>query len=270
MSAQMAAPTGAPLDFSHTPRVPFTRLVEVEFRKSYDTRASFWFLVAMFAVVGIVQTFLLIAALVSPGEVYFGDFLGLAAYPIGFVLPLLAIMLVTTEWSQRTAMVTFALEPRRSRVLLAKLVVCLLLTVVTMVFATVLALASTIVLQLFQGDNTEWGFNGLSVPGFVVTTALAMMAGFAIATLLLNTPASIVLFIVYRLVVPGVLIVMGQLIDAFDSVREWIDFQSAQGPIYDWTLSGGDEWGHLIVSGILWLALPLGFGLWRVLRAEVK
>jgi len=32
----------------------------------------------------------------------------------------------------------------------------------------------------------------------------------------------------------------------------------------------GDEWGHLIVSGFLWLVLPLAIGLWRVLRAEVK
>ena len=34
---------------------------------------------------------------------------------MGFLLPVLGIMLVTSEWSQRTAMVTFALEPSRSR-----------------------------------------------------------------------------------------------------------------------------------------------------------
>jgi len=32
----------------------------------------------------------------------------------------------------------------------------------------------------------------------------------------------------------------------------------------------GDQWAHLVVSGILWLVLPLAVGLWRILRAEVK
>jgi hypothetical protein len=32
----------------------------------------------------------------------------------------------------------------------------------------------------------------------------------------------------------------------------------------------GTQWGHLVVSGIIWLVLPLGIGLWRILRAEVK
>ncbi len=36
------------------------------------------------------------------------------------LLPVLGIMLVTSEWGQRTAMVTFALEPRRRRVVWAK------------------------------------------------------------------------------------------------------------------------------------------------------
>ena len=54
-----------------------------------------------------------------------------------FLLPILAIMLVTSEWSQRTALVTFTLEPRRSRVVLAKLVVAQLFTVLTLVVAFV-------------------------------------------------------------------------------------------------------------------------------------
>ena len=52
--------------------------------------------------------------------------------------------------------------------------------------------------------------------------------------------------------------------------RPWLDFQAAQDDIYEWDLSGAEAWGHLIVSGAIWLALPLGLGLWRILRAEVK
>ena len=36
-------------------------------------------------------------------------------------MPVVGILLVTSEWTQRTAMISFTLVPHRSRVLLAKL-----------------------------------------------------------------------------------------------------------------------------------------------------
>ena len=59
------------------------------------------------------------------------------------------------------------------------------------------------------------------------------------------------------------------LIGWFDDLRPWIDFANAQVPLFDWSISGV-EWAHLLVSGLLWLGLPLGLGLVRILRAEVK
>ena len=47
------------------------------------------------------------------------------------------------------------------------------------------------------------------------------------------------------------------------------DFQSAQAELYDMPLTGS-QWGHLAVSGFLWLVIPLAIGLWRIMRAEVK
>ncbi len=32
----------------------------------------------------------------------------------------------------------------------------------------------------------------------------------------------------------------------------------------------GDDWSHLLVSGFIWLVVPLSLGLWRILRAELK
>jgi hypothetical protein len=47
--------------------------------------------------------------------------------PIGILLPILGILSVTSEWSQRTTLLTFALVPRRERVTAAKaLAACLL------------------------------------------------------------------------------------------------------------------------------------------------
>jgi hypothetical protein len=55
----------------------------------------------------------------------------------------------------------------------------------------------------------------------------------------------------------------------FNDLAPWLDFQSAQNELFDMPLTG-TQWGHLVVSGIIWLVLPLGIGLWRILRAEVK
>jgi ABC-2 type transport system permease protein len=55
----------------------------------------------------------------------------------------------------------------------------------------------------------------------------------------------------------------------FEGFAKWIDFQMAQNQLYEPPLSGS-EWGHLIVSGLIWLVLPLVLGIMRVLRAEVK
>jgi ABC-2 type transport system permease protein len=108
------------------------------------------------------------------------------------------------------------------------------------------------------------------VVGWLVTQTLTMLSGFALATLLLNTPAAIVLFVVYKYVLPGVFALAASLGGAIESVVRWVDFQGAQSDVYEWSMTGGDAWAHLVVSGLLWLALPLYLGLRRILRAEVK
>lgn len=258
------------LDVSSTAHVPYWRLVRVELRKSYDTRAGFWLLMSIAGIVGVVLAIATIITVVQAEVVRYGDFVAVAAYITGILLPILAIMLVTSEWSQRSAMVTFTLEPRRPHVVLAKLVVCVLLTLLTLAVALVLGVVCTGICELANPDLTTWELGLDELAGFVVTQVLAMLGGFALATLLLNTPAAIVLFFVYKYALPGVFAIGNSLIGWFEDVSVWLDFQDAQADIYEWNLSGTEEWSYLIVSGLIWLGLPLGLGLWRIIRAEVK
>ena len=96
-----------------------------------------------------------------------------------------------------------------------------------------------------------------------------MLGGFALACLLLNTPAAIVAFFAYRYVLPTLLAIGSALMVWFSHVAPWIDFQSASAELYDMPLTGS-QWGHLAVSGVIWLVVPLVIGLWRIRRAEVK
>ena len=67
----------------------------------------------------------------------FNDFAGGANIPMNILLPVLGIMSVTSEWSQRTAMVTFTLEPSRSRFLAAKFVGTLIVALAAVVVGLV-------------------------------------------------------------------------------------------------------------------------------------
>jgi len=270
VTAGTVAPSlGHTLDISSTRPVSFWRLVRVELRKSYDTRAGMWLLLTIGLLTLAVEGIVLAVTTVQDEAMNFGDFVGAAAFVTSVLLPVLGIMLVTSEWGQRTAMVTFALEPRRPRVILAKLVTGLVLTVATAAFAITIGLVCNLLYAAIQGQSPSWEFGFNFLVGFLITQSFAMLGGFALAALLLNTAAAIVVFFVYKWVLPGLFALGAALMGWFADLSPWIDFQAAQLPVQDLSVNG-DEWGHLIVSGFLWLVLPLAIGLWRVLRAEVK
>ena len=262
-----AVPMPATLDVTGTPEIPFRRLFQVELRKSVDTRAGAW-LVGITAVLALLADVIaLIVTVVQDEPMTFGDFVAVFAFVSSILLPVLGIMLVTSEWSQRTAMTTFTLEPRRMRIVSAKLVVGVALTAFVIAFALVVGLVCNLLYGAFQG-HIDWTFGFTGFLGFLITQTFAMLGGFALACLVLNTAAAIVVFFVYKWVLPG-LIALGALMDWFAHLAPWIDFQSAQNELYDMPLSSG-QWGHLVVSGFLWLVVPLAIGLWRIRRAEVK
>jgi ABC-2 type transport system permease protein len=256
-------------DVSGTPSIPFGRLFLVELRKTVDTRAGRWLVGVTVGAALLTDVIFLIVVTSKDIESSYGDFVAGAAFFTQVLLPVLGIMLVTSEWSQRTAMTTFALEPRRMRVVLAKLVSGVSLTAFVIAFALVVGLVCNLLFALFQGQSPDWTFGWTGFLGFITTQTFAMLGGFALACLLLNTPAAIVVFFVYKWVLPGLFALGAVLMAWFNSLVDWIDFQSAQNLLYDGGLSGS-EWAQLVVSGILWLVVPLAIGLWRIQRAEVK
>ncbi len=258
------------LDVSGTPGIPFSRLFRVELRKSADTRAGRWLIGVTIGLCLLAEViFLIVAATHDDAEASFGDFVAVSAFVSSVLLPVLGIMLVTSEWSQRTAMTTFALEPRRMRIVLAKMLAGMALTLFVIVFALVVGFVCNVLLGAFRPQGSDWTFGFTGFLGFLITQTFAMLGGFALASLLLNTPAAIVVFFAYKWVLPVLLFWGSALMDWFDHLRPWIDFQAAQGELYDLPMTGS-QWGHLVVSGIIWLVIPLAIGLWRIRRAEVK
>ncbi len=256
-------------DVSGTPSLPFGRLVKVELRKTYDTRAGLWLLISMGLLTALVMTIQLAVVIVQDIRVGYSDFMTSTSFSIAILLPILGILLLTSEWGQRTAMVTFTLEPRRPRVIAAKLAVGAVLAVLSVVAALILGALANLLYGVLDAGSATWDLSLLEVLGFLLLQVLGILTGFALAALLLNSAAAIVIFMVYTFVLPGLFELGANLIGWFADLRPWIDFNTAQTPLVDATMTGQD-WAYFAVSGVVWLVLPLALGLWRVLRAEVK
>ncbi len=89
------------IDISWTPRVPMSRLARSELRKALDTRAGRWVAIGVIGLLVVVEVIYALAA--DDADKNFGDFLPIAGGVLGYFLPVLIIMLVTSETSQRTA-----------------------------------------------------------------------------------------------------------------------------------------------------------------------
>lgn len=267
----MSAPTTAPmtLDVSGTSGIPFVRLIRVELRKMFDTRAGMWLLISIAALTGLVLVIQLSVVVTQDLFADFRDFMMGMNTPMGILLPVLGIMAVTSEWSQRTAMVTFTLEPFRGRMVGAKFAATVLIAVAAIIVGIALSVLANLLYGGLSGNALVWDVGVADVFYFFLLHLIGMATGFAFGTLFLNTPAAIVIYFVYSFVLPGLFEIGAQLLGWFGDLRPWIDFGDAQNPLIDGSVSG-QQWAHLAVSGLLWLGLPLVFGVWRVLRAEVK
>lgn len=267
-------PAGVPalgLDVSGTAPVPFWRLALVEFRKSYDTRAGKWLLITIGSLIALLEVIALIAINLQDQPAEFTDFTGNVFIVSLVLVPMLPILLVTSEWTQRSAMVSFALEPRRLRVVLAKLAVSVVLALAAVALMFVVATVCTAICTALQPDLTAWhveaSFVFLGAPLAILATTVF---GFAVATMLLNTPGAIVLFLLTWFAGLPILLGIAALIHPFDHVVPWIALQLNVLTLGDGLPSTASDWAHLLVSLVFWVCIPLAFGLSRIVRAEVK
>ena len=261
---QPASTPAGTLDVSATPRVPFGRLVRVELRKSLDTRAGRWF---AGSIIALCLAIVLITAFAAPDAAQdFGFFLSVSGATLGYFLPILLILMVTSEWSQRTGLVTFTLEPHRPRVVVAKFLAALVLGASLIVLAAAVAGLGALI------AGAEWSVEtGLLVNGFVVANLIGIVLGFAIAMLLMNTPAAIVTYFIYTLVLPTAVAILGAFQEWFADLAPWIEFNTAQATLFEGDyVPTGEETAQLVTSGLIWLVLPFVLGLLRLLRAEPK
>ena len=255
-------PTSLPtLDVSGTSRVPFGRLIGVELRKMADTRAGMWLLIAIGLITVAIVTIFFFAA--PDSERTFLNFMGATATPQGFLLPVLGILLVTSEWGQRTTLTTFTLEPSRPRVIAAKVVAALLLGLVAIVVAVGIAALATVL----AGEPGAWDNIGVDdFAKFGILQLSGVLQGLAFGLIFLNSAAAIVSYFV----LPIAFSIVATLWSALQDAAPWVDLGTSQQPLFSGVNLTGDQWAQLATSSAIWILLPFVAGLVRVMRAELK
>lgn len=241
--------------------VPLWRLVAVELRKAVDTRAGRWLLIS----IGVITLLWDLFWLSTPQPAHtITAFLAAPAILQKPLLGILGILLATSEWSQRTAMVTFTLVPKRGQTVVAKIAAALLLS--TLAFAVALLIAA--VLAAAGGAADPWDLPPGTLGQAFLGTMISTFQGVAFGLLLLNTPAAIVVYLLASTVVAAVT----GLVDSLRGLAPWVDFSGALAPLVDEVPGAlsAEEWGHLISATTVWFVIPFAIGIWRVLYAEVK
>jgi len=241
------------------PSIPFSRLVRVEWRKSTDTRASRWLLAASM----LVAVAVLAIPIVWDDELAqtWSSYLQFNALPLAVLLPVVSILTMTSEWTQRSVLVTFTQEPRRGRVFGAKVTVGMALALAGAGFGMATS-ATALGISEALGRPTDFDPSAKMLAGFVVFLLLNSALGLAFAAVLHNSAAAIVMFFL----LPTLWTVLS--IGVFEKIGRWLDTTQTFG----WVLAGSwdGHTGPILTSTAVWVALPLATGAARTLRREVK
>ena len=247
--------------------VPWSRLTAVELRKMFDTRSGFW-LMASIVITALLATGAVI--LFAPdGEISYGTFATAFGFPMAVILPMIAILSVTSEWSQRSGLTTFTLVPRRGRVIAAKAIAVVVVGVVSIPLAFAIGAVGNVAGSALAGTELVWDVSLVQALYIVLANVLGVLVGFMLGLLIRSSAGAIVAYFVYSLLLPTLSGLLAAKQEWFRDLQPWVDFNFSQTRLFDGGPSG-DQWGQLATSGAVWLVLPLTVGLALTMRSEVK
>jgi ABC-type transport system involved in multi-copper enzyme maturation permease subunit len=258
------APTGSPTVHR---AIPLGRIVSTELRKMFDTRSGFW-LMASIGILALLASAAVVAFSSDDGMTY-SSFATAIGYPMTVVLPIIAILSVTSEWSQRSGLTTFTLVPRRGRVIAAKAIASTGVAIASIPIAFGIGAVGLLVGTRIAGIAAVWDVSVVNLMTIMLANVLGSLMGFLLGVLIRSSSGALVAYFVYSFVLPTLSVLLASSQAWFRDLQPWVDFKYAQGTLIDGTVTT-QQWEHLAVTSAIWLLVPLLAGLRLVLRAEVK
>ena len=223
-------------------------LLAVELRKAVDTRPARLLIVVT-----------LLASLVVLGydlahvtdQAVFSDMVQGSVAPLTVFLPALAVLAMTSEWSQRTALVTFALSPWRSRVLICKAGAALLIGAAVTAIVVVLTALAALLAGLAAG-HLSFAHAESGAGAAFASVGIDVLMGVAFGALITSTPAALVAYYVVPTVWGGVLTSAG-------GWSAWVNVTDAVARISH--LKPGGFSAETFTAVTIWVLAPAAAGL---------
>lgn len=241
-------------------RQRYATLVWVELRKMVDTRSGKGVLAAAIGLSVVLLGWKL--AHTSSIEVSFGSYNSAGAPSVAFILPLVGLLAMTSEWSQRTALTTFTMSPRRLRVFTAKLVAALLLAGVVVATTLVLTLLATLLGGAISGHGASFDNVAGELRISIIATLLQVVRGAATGALLPLTGLAVGVYFVaptaWAAAAPNLL----------HGASPWFDIFATYDRLA--STSPGHDVPQTVTSILVWVVIPIAAGLHRSIHREVK
>jgi ABC-2 type transport system permease protein len=248
-------------------QMPLSRVVGVELRKMFDTRAGFW-LVASIAIAGLMAT-ILVVLLAPDADLTYDTFATAVGFPMTVILPMISLLAITGEWSQRTGLTTFTLIPDRRRVMAAKTIAAVAVAVTSMLFALAIGALGNVVGSTIAGTSLVWDMSPAHATTIILGNLIGLLTGTMLGMVLRNSAGALVAYFGYSLVLPTLAGLLAASQRWFRDLQPWVDLNYAQSALFAGSPTG-EQWANLAVTVTAWVLLPSAVGLALVMRSEVK
>lgn len=239
-------------------RPALLRLTRVELRKLVDTPSGIALVAAGALLAGVFGGG---AALFLEGPT-FGAIARMAGTPGTMLLPVLTILLVTSERHHRTALTTYALVPTRRPVLGAKALAVVALGLVTAALSLAAAAMIVPVGSFITDTSIPWTIEWSAHLWLTAGIVLAGLSGFAVGLLTGNAPAALSIVLAW----PVVDLLMS-VVPEVATALSWVDINAVL------TLADGIapvDVARVLTGIAVWIVLPGVLGMVRELTTEVR
>jgi ABC-type transport system involved in multi-copper enzyme maturation permease subunit len=247
--------------------IPLSRVVRVELRKMFNTRSGFW-LIASLGITALLATIATIAFAPDKDLTYY-NFAKAVGFPITVILPMVALLSITSEWSQRSGLTTFTYVPNRGRVVWAKTLSSITVAVASMLFAFAAGAVGNVVGSTIAGTSTVWDLSVGHALTIVLGNLTCLLTGTMLGMLLRSSAGGLVTYFVITLLVPTMSGLLATSQAWYEKVQPWVDLNFAQSFLFE-GMHTGSQWAHIATTVAIWIILPGLLGLRLVMRSEVK
>lgn len=234
-------------------------LVSVELRKMTDTRSARGVLAGTLGLVAFALVWKLTH--LDGATSAFDGYISATVNIIGIFGPVLGLLAMTSEWTQRTALTTFTLAPRRLHVIGAKYLASVLVSVGLLAAGLALTAAATGIGGIVADGSSFAGVGG-DVRSALIIVVLQVTMAAAFGALIAQSAGALVAYFV----VPMAWDAAGEAL--LGKAAPWFDIYAA----YD-RLASDDPWSHLnwtVTAAAVLVALPAAIGVYRSLHREIK